>query len=172
LWLTPAVDGRASTHSPYAPNLCSINRFSVFILWLEQVPARIVDSDFVGSNWQGAPAPVMMGGEGPWHDYAHACAIHSGRVFLAGVFTVGTQAPASNSLGSLALPAAAGVAPSAALPPAVIAGISLAVLAHLINFAAVVYFVRRHCSPAPSRIFIWCLVAFFFSGHFLFPFPL
>ena len=49
--------------------------------------------------------PVMMGGEGPWHNFAHACSVAGdNKVFVAGVYTLGGPGATSNAVVMLDLP--------------------------------------------------------------------
>lgn len=118
------------------------------------VPARIVNTDFVGNSWQGNKAPQMLGGPaGPWQDYAHACAIGNLKVFLAGVFKMNADLAPYNAIAMLDLP----IAPTSAwLTPAKIAAIACACTVHFLNILAVAVFVRR------SQ---WCVRSLWPSCH-------
>jgi hypothetical protein len=101
--------------------------------------------------------------QGPWVDFAHACAIDGGKVFLAGVYSFGSEASVSNAVGILDLP---NTSPPNWLTPTMIAIISVASALHIINFAAVVTFTRRR---GYSRVLLWSVAAVFFSGHMFIP---
>ena len=101
--------------------------------------------------------------QGPWVDFAHACAIDGGKVFLAGVYSFGSEASVSNAVGILDLPI---TSPPNWLTPTMIAIISVASALHIINFAAVVTFTRRR---GYSRVLLWSVAAVFFSGHMFIP---
>ena len=101
--------------------------------------------------------------QGPWVDFAHACAIDGVKVFLAGVYSFGSEASVSNAVGILDLPI---TSPPNWLTPTMIAIISVASALHIINFAAVVTFTRRR---GYSRVLLWSVAAVFFSGHMFIP---
>jgi hypothetical protein len=128
------------------------------------VPARIVNTDFVGNSWQGNKAPQMLGGPaGPWQDYAHACAIGNLKVFLAGVFKMNADLAPYNAIAMLDLP----IAPTSAwLTPAKIAAIACACTVHFLNILAVAVFVRRSqwCVRSLWPSCHWALAAVVMSG--------
>jgi hypothetical protein len=133
-------------------------------------PAEIVHPDFMAYSWREPQAPVMMGSEGPWSHYAHACSVAGdNKVFVAGVYTLGGQGASSNAVVMLDLPLPPA---SSFFTPAIIAAISCAAALHLINAGAVLLYIRRseHCSGC-KLVLLWSLAALVLSSA-LPPLPL
>jgi hypothetical protein len=122
--------------------------------------------------------PSMLGSDGPWHGFAHACAVAgSYNVFLAGVYVPAPKASMMNAVGMMdlpMLPSSFTPSPPRAqlLPYTLIIIFSCAALAHAINFGLVLLFMQRSYGTCSlSHKFGWALAAMFLSGFWFCIFP-